>query len=206
MAHAASLVQRGVVFLAQLGSRATGSGAPGRQTLRHTIIDLDVGTDDRYDSFYPQASSQWDALCHIAHPEHGYYNGHARDEITGRARSRLGIDTFARRGIAGRFVLVDVARHLAADGRAIDPAVRTPIGVDDLEGALARQRVELAGGDILLLRFGWVGWYERQQRRATRGTAERARPLPLPPASRRRLSATAAWLWDQPRRGAIAAD
>ena len=193
VAHAASLVRRGRVFSLNWDLELPDPAILGRRTLRHTLIDLDVGTDDRYDSFYPQASSQWDALCHIAHPEHGYYNGHTREEITGRPGSRLGIDTFARRGIAGRFVLVDVARHLAAEGRPIDPALCTPVDVDDLEAALARQGVELAGGDILLLRFGWVEWYERQDR-ATRAQLSALDLFPCPGLAAQER--TAAWLWD----------
>jgi hypothetical protein len=34
----------------------------GRGAPRHVIKDLDPGTDDSFDNFYPQASSQRDAL------------------------------------------------------------------------------------------------------------------------------------------------
>jgi kynurenine formamidase len=202
VAHAASLVRRGAVYSLNWDLELPDPAILGRRTLRHTVIDLGVGTEDRYDSFYPQVSSQWDALCHIAHPVHGYYNGHTRAEITGRPGSRLGIDAFARRGIVGRFVLVDVARHLAEEGRTIDAGARTPIDVDDLEGALARQGVALCRGDILLLRVGWVGWYERQDR-ATRARLAALDLFPCPGLAAEER--TAAWLWDN-RVAAICSD
>src|SRR5262249_57443224 len=78
--------------------------------------------DDYLDNFYPQASSQWDALCHVKHPVLGAYNGIADREVTGRGGTRLGIDNLARRGIAGRGVLADVARYHERHGQAIDYA------------------------------------------------------------------------------------
>ncbi len=86
-----------------------------RQAHRHTIKNfggaMEFVLDDYLDNFYPQASSQWDALCHVMHPELGAYNGVPKTEITGRGGTRLGIDNLARRGIAGRGVLADIARY-----------------------------------------------------------------------------------------------
>jgi kynurenine formamidase len=62
--------------------------------------------------------------------------------------------------------------------------------------------VQLAAGDILLLRFGWIQWYEQQ------GDEVRQR-LPeldlFPTPGLHQAEATAAWLWDR-RIAAIAAD
>ncbi len=61
----------------------------GRLPLVHTVIaEENGGNDDRYDGFYPQRSSQWDALSHIAHPNYGFYN--ARREV-GTVGDALGI-------------------------------------------------------------------------------------------------------------------
>src|SRR5258706_277495 len=53
--------------------------------------------DDYLDNFYPQASSQWDALCHVKHPVFGAYNGIPDSQITDRGRIRRHIDNHARR-------------------------------------------------------------------------------------------------------------
>lgn len=200
--RARDLVQRGAVFSLNWELDQPDPAFLGRSALQHTVIDLNVGTEDRYDGFYPQASSQWDALCHVAHPEHGFYNGVERAEITGRRGSRLGIDAWARRGIVGRFVLIDVARHREAIGTPIDAGTRVPVSVEELEAALERQGVQLESGDILLLRFGWIEWYECQSDQV------RAR-LPeldlFPTPGLHQAEATAAWLWDR-RIAAIAAD
>ena len=126
----------------------------GRQPLRHTTKVFRTGTDDYYDDFYPQASSQWDALSHIGHPQLGYYGGRSHALVGDHDTNPLGIDQWAARGIVGRFVLVDVGRARAAAGVPLDLTEGTAIGVDELEVILTAQGVALAGGDILLLRFG----------------------------------------------------
>ena len=91
----------------------------GRKPLSHHIIELKPGTDDYYDSFYPQASSQWDALCHMPHPHLRLLQRPQQDEITGKPGSRNGIEHWAKRGIVGRFVLADVERYRRHVGRPI---------------------------------------------------------------------------------------
>jgi kynurenine formamidase len=118
-----------------------------------------VSTDDSYDNFYPQRSTQWDALSHVGHPEHGFYNGVRSADITGRPGSRNGVDNWARRGICGRFVLADLARHRESIGRPFDQLAPEAVDVAEIEETLASQHVELRTGDVLLLRFGWLAWY-----------------------------------------------
>ena len=43
----------------------------GRRAITHRPFPNEGGFDDSYDSFYPQSSSQWDALCHVKHPQYG---------------------------------------------------------------------------------------------------------------------------------------
>ncbi len=166
----------------------------GRTGLHHRIIDLDPGTDDVYDNYYTQGSTQWDALCHMPHPDYGYYNGVQRADITGRPGSRNGIEHWARRGIVGRFVLADVARYMAAQGRPIDPAERVPVTADMLEATLTAQGVALGGGDILLVRCGWIQWYEGRpaEERLALARAGIAIRTPGLAAEDRTLE----WLWD----------
>jgi kynurenine formamidase len=202
--RAASLVRKGAVFSLNWDVELPGPPVLGREPLRHRYIELDPGTDDVYERFYPQGSSQWDALCHMAHPEHGYYNGRRRDEITGRPGSRNGIDNWARRGIAGRFVLADVARWREAQGRPIDNGETDAIEVEEIEATLAAQGIELETGDILLIRLGWIGWYEQQDGR----TREALASMPVPGMKSPGVSAgrsTDEWLWDK-HLAAIASD
>ena len=158
---AASLVRRGAVFPLNWDIDKPSPPLFDRQPLQHTLFMLGEGTDDRYDAFYPQGSTQWDSLAHIGHPKYGFYNGCTRAEITGQTGSRNGIENMARRGIAGRFVLADVVRYRQYIGRPIKTAESDVITVDDIDGALDLQRVSLVGGDILLLRFGWIAWWEQ---------------------------------------------
>lgn len=128
----------------------------GRAAVKHTILGAGSnGRDDFLDAFNPQSSSQWDSLRHIRHPEHGFYNGTPDEAIVSGDSGRLGVDTLARRGIAGRAVLLDVARH-----RLVDCSGRDTISVADLEACRKAQGVEVKAGDVLLIRTGWLGWYE----------------------------------------------
>jgi len=117
---AARLVRKGAVFPLNWVLELPNPALFGRRVLQHKIIDLHpVGTEDVYDAFYPQLSSQWDGLAHIKHPEYGFYQGRRREELTGDLGSRIGIEHWARRGIVGRFVLADIERYRAAIGRPI---------------------------------------------------------------------------------------
>jgi kynurenine formamidase len=130
----------------------------GREALRHEVFEMLPGQvlDDRLDNFYPQASTQWDSFGHYAHAGRGFFGGVDADGV--RA-GRLGIDSWARAGIAGRGVLLDVARHAEVRGEplAIDEAAI--VDPDLLAGAAAAQGVELRDGDILCVRLGWIAYY-----------------------------------------------
>jgi kynurenine formamidase len=199
----AGLVRRGAIFSLNWDIELPSPALFGRSALQHRIIDLDpVGTEDVYDGFYPQASSQWDALAHIKHPRYGYYNRRTRAEITGAPGSRNGIDHWARRGLVGRFVLADVARYRAAVGRPFRSDESEAIGADDLQACLTWEGVVPQVGDILLIRFGWIGWYEQADapsREAIAGTEL------FSAAGIARDDSIAPWLWDQGF-AAVAAD
>jgi kynurenine formamidase len=156
--------------------------------------------DDCLDNFYPQSSSQWDALCHVKHPA-GAYNGIPDTEMTGRGGMRLGIDNLARRGIAGRGVLADLARHYERHGKTIDFMKAGSIPLDDVTATIAEQRTRLRAGDILLIRIGWTKFYLNASPviRAQLGEGETV--VPGIEASER----TARWLWDN-HVAAIASD
>lgn len=201
---AASLIRRGVVF--PLNWRIDLPDPPilGRNRLRRTVLELDPrpnpGTDDLFDNFYTQGSSQWDALCHVGHRQYGYYNGRVFDDIVNRHQD--GIDQWATRGIAGRFVLADVARYRESIGSSLPTDERVAVTADELEATLQSEHVTLQHGDILLLRFGWIGWYDSLDE-AGRGRLVESFWFPAPGLSSD--ESTAEWLWDR-HVAAVAAD
>jgi len=137
----------------------------GRQAYRHEVFALNRHEmDDRLDGFHLQGSTQWDSLNHVRAREHGYWGGRTDDPTTGP--NGLGIDRWARRGIVGRGVLVDVGAHLAATGRPVDGLAGHAITVDELQGTLEAEGVTLEVGDILCLRTGWTTAYRRLDRDA----------------------------------------
>ena len=193
-ALALSLARRGRVFSLNWDVEKPDPPILGRQALEHHIIDLQPGADDYYDRFYPQASSQWDALCHMPHPRYGYYNGRTQADITGQPGSLNGVEHWARRGIVGRFVLADVARYREEVGRPLQYDQSDAVTPADLDATLARQGVGLDVGDILLLRLGWVGWYEGATHETRLALAAAGQNLRTPG-----LTGTedmAEWLWD----------
>lgn len=141
----------------------------GRQPMeRH--VQVDSGSiDDRLDGFYPQASSQWDALGHAVHPDVGLYNGVSVDEVV--ERGRLGIDNVAARGIVTRGVLLDIPRFHEATGAAWSANERREIEPAMLLDAAAWAGVELREGDVLCIRTGWTEYYKGLTDEARKGLA-----------------------------------
>ena len=169
----------------------------------HTVKlfpNADFVLDDYLDNFYPQASSQWDALAHVKHPVHGAYNGIPDAQMTGRGGMRLGIDNLARRGIAGRGVLADVARYYDRVGKSIDFTKASSIPLADVQATLKAQRVALRTGDILLIRIGWTKFYLSASAEVK---AELAKETVTPGIEA--SSHTARWLWDN-HLAAVASD
>jgi kynurenine formamidase len=156
--------------------------------------------DDYLDNFYPQASSQWDALAHVKHPEFGAYNGIPDREITGRGGKRLGIDNLARRGIAGRGVLADVARYYDRIGKSINYTKPESIPLEDVQATLALQESPLCYGDVLLIRIGWTKFYVSASAETKEELAKET-VVPGIEGSKR----VAEWLWDN-HLAAVASD
>lgn len=200
--QAASLVRWGSVFPLNWSISMPDPPLLGRGAARHVLKDLHPGTDDYFDNFYPQASSQWDALRHVGHPEFGYYNGLPLEDPAELGMQRLGIEHWATHGIVGRFVLVDVDRQRANRGSPLRHDESIEVGADELDEIVASQDLEIRRGDILLLRFGWIQWYEGldAQRREWLAAQEMFAAPGLSPDER-----TAEWLWDH-HVAAVAAD
>jgi hypothetical protein len=162
VAQAARLVRQGKVFALNWELELPSPPLFYRESMRHTIKQLRRNAhDDLYDNFNTQSSTQWDGLTHYGHRQYGFYNGVTAEQITGKDGTRNGIEHWARRGIAGRGVLLDLARWAARNGFALDPAQRVEYSAEHLAAVAAEQKVAFETGDILLVRTGWIDWYCR---------------------------------------------
>lgn len=160
VAAAARLVKTGEVFAMNWELEQPNPPLFMRQKLNHTIHRRRRNVfDDVYNDFNTQSSSQWDGLRHYGHRQFGFYNGLTEDQISDPANHRNGIHHWARRGIAGRGVLIDFRRFAEAHGIEYSPGVRYGITPDQLREAAAWQGLDFQPGDILLLRVGWIEWY-----------------------------------------------
>lgn len=165
----------------------------GREPLRHTLLQMDRNTwDDRLDAFYPQASSQWDGLRHVRCRELGFYGGVL--EAPPDHGERLGVDHWAKRGIVGRGVLLDIDGYLRGVGTCYDAMSEVPVAADLLRSVAAAQQVEVRRGDVLCLRFGWTARYRSLDEAERRAYA--AMPGSPPYAGLAADAASAALLWD----------
>jgi kynurenine formamidase len=191
IAAAATLVKRGAVFslnapLDQINPAFYGRGVP-----RHTVFQTNSGgCDDVIDNVYPQASSQWDSLGHACFERDVFYNGATFADV--RA-GRNTIDHWARRGIAGRAVLLDVERAYAASGSSYAHGTAYPITVDDLERARKLANVTYQPGDVVLMHTGFLAWYRTQSADARSAMAPRTS---LQAIGIERSEAMARYLWD----------
>ena len=160
VAAAARLVKSGQIFPMNWELELPHPPLFARSVLQHSIRSRRKNVfDDVYDNFNTQSSTQWDGLTHFGHPEHGFYNGAQAEQITGKPGTRNGIEHWARRGIAGRGVLIDFPKFAAAHGIEFAPNKRSEISAEQLNAAAKWQNVEFQSGDILIVRTGWIEWY-----------------------------------------------
>ncbi|MES1246903.1 MAG: cyclase family protein, partial [Actinomycetota bacterium] len=126
----------------------------GREALEHTVFRADRNTwDDRLDNFFLQSSTHWDGLRHIQAREHGHFGGRTDDAAIVAGGGPLGIETWAKRGIVGRGVLLDLGSVVD------DPFESHSVAPETLDEVAAAQGVELQPHDVLCVRFGWIGAY-----------------------------------------------
>ena len=144
-----------------------------RGVVRHTLITNESRAffDDKLDNYYPQGSSQWDSLAHVAYGADQFYNGVTAEDVTVRARNTIG--HWAERGIAGRAVLIDIDAALGGAGVGFDPASPRAITAGELDAARAAAGVEWQPGDVLALHTGFLGWHVRQDASVRGALAER---------------------------------
>lgn len=142
---------------------ATGSADQPRMNhpMSHTYCGVsDVLCDDAV-TMALQYSTQWDGLCHVGQrfdadgdgeAEFVYYNGwRAGREVhnhgEGGAR-RLGIQTYAEKGIQTRAVMFDFHRHFGSERRAVS--------YDDLMQVIEADQIEVRPGDVMCLHSGFA--------------------------------------------------
>jgi len=138
---AARLVRKGAVFPLDAPIDAFNPPlAASRGMPRHHLVHEPGGVvfDDLYDNFFPQGSSQWDSLGHVGHAPDRFYNGATEDDVASGRRNT--IEHWARRGVVGRAVLLDLVRAMADNGRQ-------------------RAGVAFEPGDIVILHTGFAAWY-----------------------------------------------
>lgn len=175
-ATAAAQVERGAVFALNWSMGLPDPPLFGRSKFDHEVTGDDVTTshDDVLHGWNTQSSSQWDGFRHIRNtaarldePGTGHFGG--VDDAD------HGIDHWARRGLVGRGVLADIGRWRAARGEPIRCDESVAIGADELLECLADQGTEVREGDVLLVRFGWIAWYEQQDAAVRAGLSDRER-------------------------------
>jgi kynurenine formamidase len=102
-----------------------------------------------------QIGTQFDGLGHVGTEIDGdyvFYNGFKLSEFgTAYGLDKLGVENVG--AIFTRGVLVDVARYKRVD--RLDPGY--VVTIEDIEGALDRQEVEIHAGDAVLFHTGWGG-------------------------------------------------
>ena len=131
--------------------------------------------DDEW-SFNTQCSSQWDGCRHYAYQgseaEGGglYYMGRRAEEFE-RGEEANGIQHMAKRGVAGRGVLVDWWRWKMERGEKVDAFSAHAIPWEELVATAEAQGTPLEGmgpGDVLVVRSGYLAQYAEmaEERRA----------------------------------------
>ena len=188
----AGVVRKGTVFPLNLEFELPDPPLFGRPHFRHDVHDLPIGHEEELSGWNTQSSTQWDGFRHIRRLDLGHYNGVPSE--------RHGVHHWARRGIAGRAVLADVARWREAQGRPLSPGDADPIEPSDLIGTLASEGVSVEPGDVLLVRTGWMSWYRTLDEDGRRRSANSTVACGLRPGE-----PTARVLWDL-HVAAVAAD
>jgi kynurenine formamidase len=112
-----------------------------------------------------QGSSQFDALGHTWYAGE-LYNGFDAETTTG-GMAKCGVDKLAQKGIVGRGVLIDMARHRSKDALETGET----FGVEDLEAAAEAQGVTIEPHDNLCIRTGWLNVFFEQGSEAFYGDA-----------------------------------
>jgi kynurenine formamidase len=142
---------------------------PGRESIERTnILDESSWADgvegtpsfpgglhyaDDKATIFLQGSTQYDALGHVWY-DGQIWNGYDAQSTVGGMK-RASVLPIAERGVVGRGVLIDMARHRGKEwlekGETFDH--------DDLQEAAKAQGVTIEPRDILVIRTGWLNYF-----------------------------------------------
>lgn len=140
-----------------------------RSASRHRVLrggDAEVeDLDDVLDEYFPQISSQWDSLAHIAARPGVFYNGRSVEDVTTLGFNT--IDHWSPRGVVTRGILLDLVRH----GRQPAFSLERAFNVDDLEATRRAANVDFSQGCAVILRTGFVAHYRELDQEARRSLA-----------------------------------
>jgi kynurenine formamidase len=161
---AAGLIRKGKIFSLALSLKEPiQSGLfGGRWNPIHTMLatgtDAAAGNQDQPAPYLRyaddainmpcQASTQWDALCHIFLGDK-MYNGYDARLVDARGAKKLGIE-HVRDKMVGRGVLLDIPRFKGLDSLADGYAIKSA----ELDACAAAQGVEIRKGDFVIVRTG----------------------------------------------------
>jgi kynurenine formamidase len=137
---------------------ATESAVDNDRPAAHTMLASHVdgwGADELTLASHGYATSHLDALCHVFW-EGRLYNDNPAEAVGPSGASCLSVDRLAD-GIVTRGVLLDLPPVFGVE--ALEPG--TAVHPEHLERAEDRQGVEVASGDLLLVRTGRWRWRER---------------------------------------------
>ncbi|MCW1431712.1 cyclase family protein [Novosphingobium sp. JCM 18896] len=144
-----------------LSNRGIQVGLGGRVNPIHMMTLTPPDFADRPDKmivaddapFLPlQSVTQWDGLGHVGYDDLLYNGVPAHSITTGVGSAALSIDQIAKHGVAGRGLLLDIARLKGKDRLEAGEAITSA----DLDAALVAQGCQTRPGDILILRTGWL--------------------------------------------------
>ncbi|GAA1022274.1 cyclase [Acrocarpospora pleiomorpha] len=184
------LVRRGALFPLNAPIDLLDPPLYRRPRVEHTVVNKNgKSLDDALHHFAPQASSQWDALGHVSYSPDVFYGGVTAGELL--AEHVGTIEHWAKKGIAGRGVLLDMSSHLTVRGVTAGDSVA--FTADDLERALTATGLTLEQGDVLLIRTGFLSWYLEQGVDVRTTLSDRTG---LKAAGIDHSEEMAEWLWD----------
>ena len=153
---ASKLIKRGAVINVSLPLDQPNPGMfPGRPGYTHHREVTRGGGDDSIDGFQMQGSSQWDGLRHVRFRDRGFYQGVQDEEVHGPGR--IGMEHWAKKGIFGRGILIDMYRYGVEGG--YDPFSRVVLDGPMMEKIAKAENIEFQPGDIVLIRTGWANKY-----------------------------------------------
>ncbi|KAL4782018.1 hypothetical protein BJX76DRAFT_349711 [Aspergillus varians] len=134
-----------------------------RKLFEHKVkwVNKGVAFDDEY-HFNPQQSSQWDGFRHHNGPAPAaedpnrrlFYGGTTAEEILDPENPRIGIGYWAKKGIAGRGVLIDFVSWAEKKGIPINALSQQEISLDTVHEIARDSKIEFQRGDIFFLRVG----------------------------------------------------